>query len=231
MKYKHLFFDLDHTLWDFERNSTESLTEVYHLFKMQELGIPSHEQFITTYLKINYQLWAQLDQGLIAHSDIRENRFKLVLSELGVPSPPNFRTMEDAYIELLPTKSYLLDGALDVLDYARERGYDLHIITNGFDFIQDKKLRSSGIVQYFTHLITNENAQARKPDRRIFDYAITCAGAQCAECLMIGDNWVADILGAKRFGMDTVFYNPAGHMFDEAPTYEVRHLNELKDIL
>lgn len=231
MKYKHLFFDLDHTLWDFERSSSECLAEVYHTFKMVTLGIPSLEEFVRTYLRINYQLWAELEQGVITHNHIREHRFRIVLEALNAQVQADFREMEEVYLDMLPTKSYLLDGALDLLEYAQKKGYHLHIVTNGFDLAQGKKLKSSGIDHFFTHLITNENAQARKPDPRIFEYALSCATAQCGECLMIGDNWEADILGAKRFGMDTAYYNPAGNTFAEAPTYDIRHLSELKSIL
>lgn len=231
MKYKHLFFDLDHTLWDFERSSAESLTEVYHTFNVADLGVESLDTFISTYLRINYQLWRELERNEIPHTHIRDHRFRLVMENLGVQAATDYQPMEETYIALLPTKSYLMDGALDVLDYVQGKGYDLHILTNGFDIVQGKKMQSAGIYDYFTHLITNEKAQSRKPDRKIFEYALFCAEADCHECLMIGDNWEADILGAKRFGMDTVYYNPEGTPPDEAPTHDIRHLRELMDIL
>jgi len=231
LKYKHLFFDLDHTLWDFERSSSESLAEVYHTFKMMDFGVASLDTFISTYLRINYQLWRDLEQGKIAHGYIRENRFRMVMESLGIKEKTDFWPMEETYIALLPTKSYLMDGALEVLNYTRDKGYLLHILTNGFDVAQGKKMQSAGISDYFTYLITNEKAQSRKPDRRIFEYAVSCASAACHECLMIGDNWEADIVGARNFGIDTVYYNPAGTAFDEPPTYEVRHLRELMKIL
>ena len=231
MKYQHLFFDLDHTLWDFERSSGECLTEVYHTFGMAGLGISSLEDFIATYLRINYQLWREVERGEIPHGHIREQRFRRVLEEFGVKADIDFQPMEEAYLEMLPTKSYLIDGSLEVLDYARDRGYQLHILTNGFDVVQGKKMQSAGISDYFVHVVTNEKAQARKPDRRIFDYARQCAGAGCAESLMIGDNWEADILGAKAAGMDTVYYNPAENIFDVSPTHDIRHLRELTEIL
>lgn len=230
MKYRHLFFDLDHTLWDFERSSSESLTEVYHSFNMVDIGVNSLDDFITTYLRINYELWAKLERGEIQHAHIRDQRFQMVLNELGIETKADFRQMEDAYIEILPTKPYLLDGAMDVLNYVQEKGYELHVLTNGFDVVQVKKMQNSGIKHYFTHLITNENAQARKPDPRIFQYALSRATAQNHESIMIGDNWEADILGAKRFGLDTIYYNPAGKRFDESPTYTISHLHELMSI-
>lgn len=187
--------------------------------------------FITTYLRINYQLWRELELGKIPHGHIREQRFRRVLEEFGVHADVDFKPMEEAYLEMLPTKSYLIDGSLEVLDYARDKGYQLHILTNGFDFIQGRKMQSAGIFDYFVHIITNEKAQARKPDPRIFEYAIQCAGASYRDCLMIGDNWEADILGAKRAGMDTVYYNPLGNTFEESATHDIRHLRELMVIL
>lgn len=197
---------------------------------MVNIGVHSLDDFIETYLRINYELWAKLERGEIQHSHIRDQRFQIVLNELGIETRADFRKMEDAYIELLPTKPYLLDGAMDILNYVQEKGYELHVLTNGFEIVQGRKMQNSGIGHYFTHVITNEKAQARKPDPRIFQYALSCATAQSHESIMIGDNWEADIMGAKRFGMDTIFYNPAGKRFDESPTYEISHLSELKSI-
>ncbi|GHB55517.1 YjjG family noncanonical pyrimidine nucleotidase [Persicitalea jodogahamensis] len=231
MPYQHLFFDLDHTLWDFERSSGECLTEIYQTFDMAGMGINSIDDFVSTYLRINYQLWRELERGEIPHGHIREHRFRRVLEEFGVHAGIDFRPMEEAYMEMLPTKSYLIDGSLEVLNYVRDQGYILHVLTNGYDLVQGKKMRSAGIFDYFVHIVTNEKAQARKPDRRIFEYALQCAGAGCDNGLMIGDNWEADILGAKGAGMDTVYYNPAGNVFDESPTHDIRHLRELMEIL
>lgn len=197
---------------------------------MVNIGVNSLDDFITTYLRINYELWSKLEKGEIQHAHIRDQRFQMVLNELGIETKADFRKMEDAYIELLPTKPYLLDGALDVLNYVQEKGYELHVLTNGFEIVQGRKMHNSGIGHYFTHVITNEKAQARKPDPRIFQYALSCATAQNHESIMIGDNWEADIMGAKRFGLDTIYYNPGGKRFDESPTYDISHLSELKSI-
>ncbi len=230
-RYQHLFFDLDHTLWDFERSSGECLTEIYSTFRMADVGVASLEEFIATYLRINYQLWRELERGEIPHGHIREQRFRRVLEEFGVPADVDFRPMEEAYIEMLPTKSYLIDGSLEVLDYARDKGYQLHILTNGYDMVQGKKMQSAGIFDYFVHIVTNEKAQSRKPDRRIFEYALQCAEAESRDCLMIGDNWEADILGAMNIGMDTAYYNPTGNIFKVWPTHNIRHMRELMKIL
>lgn len=231
MKYKHLFFDLDHTLWDFERNSSETLSQIYQDYDLQSSGVTSCHELITTFLRINTELWHAFDHGRLEHSYIREHRFRLVFEALNVALPSFCVQLGESYLEMLPTKSNLLDGALDILEYSKERGYTLHLVTNGFDSIQRAKLESSGITHFFQNIITYDKANAKKPDPKIFACAINFAKASVDECVMIGDNWDADIVGAKRYGLDTIFYNPAGVKFDEQPTFDILHLNELRRIL
>ncbi|MEO6281772.1 MAG: YjjG family noncanonical pyrimidine nucleotidase [Dyadobacter sp.] len=231
MKYKHLFFDLDHTLWDFERNSSESLTEVFHQMALSDHGVSSLDAFVQSFLKINTALWDAFDRGKLHHTYIRENRFKMVFEELGTECPPNHTEIGEFYLNSLPTKKHLLAGALNLLNHTSSAGYGMHIITNGFNEIQAKKIASSEIGHFFEHIITFENANAKKPDRRIFEFALETANATPQDSLMIGDNWIADVMGAKQAGMDTVYYNPAGLQFDESPTYDIRRLEELMLIL
>jgi len=230
MKYKHLFFDLDHTLWDFEKNSSESLEEIFYNSDLTSHGVSSLENFITSFLRINTELWDAFDRGKLHHSYIRENRFKMVFDELGVVCPENHVEIGEIYLQTLPSKKHLLEGALDLLDYVSAKGYQLHIITNGFNEIQARKIASSGISHYFQNIVTFENANAKKPDPKIFAYALQVSKASPDESIMIGDNWIADILGAKQFGIDTVYVNPAGLKFDEDPTFDIRRLEELKVI-
>ncbi len=231
MAYKHVFFDLDHTLWDFERNSHESLTEIYERFELQNFGVESLPSFLRNFTEINKNLWNDFDQGRIAHGYIRENRFRLVFESLGVVKLPLAdQELGEEYLRLLPEKPHLLDGAREILDFAAAK-CQLHIVTNGFDSIQARKMASSGIDHYFEHVVTNERANAKKPDPQIFEYALNAAKAQKSESIMIGDNWEADVMGAQRFGIDAVFYNPEGRLFDQKPTYDIRHLLALKDIL
>lgn len=231
MKYKHLFFDLDHTLWDFEKNSSESLEEIFNSLMLIQYGVSSMDAFIGSFLRINTELWNAFDTGKIHHTYIRENRFKLVFEDLGATCPPNHTEISETYLKTLPDKKHLLEGALDLLNYAFSAGYHMHIITNGFNDIQARKIASSQIGHFFEHIVTFENANAKKPDPRIFAYALEVANALPEESIMIGDNWIADILGAKQFGMDTVYYNPAGLQFNESPTYDIRRLEELMLIL
>jgi YjjG family noncanonical pyrimidine nucleotidase len=231
MSYKFLFFDLDHTLWDFERNSSESLEEIFSEFALHGLGINSRENFVREFLKINTILWDRFDRGEIHHAYIRENRFRMLFENLGTECPAYHVEIGESYLRTLPTKTHLLEGARELLQYAAEKGYELNMITNGFNDIQAKKMASSGISHFFRHIVTFETAAAKKPDRRIFEYALEISKAGANESLMIGDNWIADILGAKKAGMDTVYYNPAGLHFGESPTFDIAKLHELQDIL
>jgi len=154
----------------------------------------------------------------------------MVFEELGLLCPENHEEIGEIYLQTLPGKKHLLEGALELLDYVSAKGYNLHIVTNGFNDIQAKKIASSGISHFFQNVITFENANAKKPDPRIFAYALEVSGALPEESIMIGDNWIADILGAKQFGLDTVYVNPAGLKFEESPTYDIRRLEELKVI-
>jgi len=228
--YKHLFFDLDHTLWDFDRNSAECIAELFDTFQLADLGIASSDEFSRHFISINKQLWAEYDQNRIEHSYIRQHRFPMVFRALGVDESAVHADLNTEYLRLLPQKAHLLESAKEVLEYLDGR-YDMHIITNGFAEIQAVKMASSNITHYFTHVITSENANAKKPDPMVFQYALEISGANVGESLMIGDNYEADILGAKGVGLDTVFYNPEGRQVTDSPTYDIRHLNELLTIL
>ena len=230
MKYNHLFFDLDHTLWDFDRNSVESIAELFDTFRLADAGIASAAEFSKHFIAVNRQLWADYDRDLITHGYIRENRFPMVFRSLGVDESAIDADLNAEYLHLLPRKRHLLESAREVLDYLKDR-YTMHIITNGFADIQAVKMDSAEISHYFTHVVTNGVIDAKKPNPVIFQYAMEISGADVARSLMIGDSYEADILGAKGVGMDTVFYNTIGAVVDDPPTYDIRHWNELMAIL
>ncbi|MDB5242912.1 MAG: noncanonical pyrimidine nucleotidase, YjjG family [Spirosoma sp.] len=230
MKYRHLFFDLDHTLWDFDRNSAESIAELYEAYRLGDTGIASAADFSKHFIAINRQLWADYDRNLVTHGYIRTNRFALVFQSLGVDASAIQADLNAEYLHLLARKPHLLESAREVLNYLKDR-YTMHIITNGFAEIQAVKMNSADISHYFTHVVTNGVVDAKKPNPAIFQYALNISQADVAESLMIGDSYEADIMGAKGVGMDTVFYNTAGVVVDDPPTYDIRHWNELIAIL
>ncbi len=228
--YKHLFFDLDHTLWDFDRNSSESITELYNTHRLADLGISSPDAFAETFITINRKLWQDYDLDLIGHEYIREHRFPLVFRALGVDDTGCCANLNTDYLRLLPRKAHLTDSAREILEHLHGR-YRMHIITNGFAEIQAVKMASADISHFFDEVITTQSADAKKPNPRIFEYALQASGASVSDSLMLGDNYEADILGAKAVGLDTVFYNPKGQPVDKPATYDIRHWRELMDIL
>ena len=228
--YQHLFFDLDHTLWDFDRNSAESIDDLYTSFRLGDRGVPSSAKFAEQFIAINRQLWRDYDRDQISHEYIREHRFPLVFRALGVDDTGCCADLNAEYLRMLPQKAHLTDSAREILDYLHGR-YQMHIITNGFAEIQAVKMASADIAHFFGEVITTQSADAKKPNPRIFEYALQATGATIGGSLMLGDNYEADILGAKAVGLDTVFYNPLGQVVDDPATYDIRHWRELMAIL
>ena len=222
---KHLFFDLDHTLWDFDYNSSETLTELWSQFELDHLDIEL-DQFLIRFKEINEAMWEKLNVGKISKDEIRHERFPTVLKAFNVVDNTLASKIAAEYIDICPTKPHLIDGAKELLNNIQDR-YELHIITNGFDEIQETKLNSGGIKHFFKHIITSGTTGYKKPDRQIFDHALNLAGADLESSLMIGDNPISDIQGAHLIGLDQVFYNPNKLMCPVSPTLEITSMREL----
>jgi putative hydrolase of the HAD superfamily len=229
-KYKHIFFDLDHTIWDFDKNAEETLYELYDVYRLAELGLPAAAIFIETYTRNNHKLWAEYHTGKITKEELRETRFKRTFLELGLR--PNLLPLsfEDDYVKLCPTKTNLFPHAHETLQYLRER-YILHLISNGFKESSEMKIERTGIGQYFTHIIISENIGVNKPDKAIFQHALDLAGAEKEESLMIGDSLEADIYGALNFGMDAIYFNPFNAPKPADVPVQIDHLKALMEIL
>lgn len=229
-KYSHLFFDLDHTLWDFETNSHEALTELYERHDLRARGIDSCTEFISTYKKINEHYWALYSTSQVEKEVLRTVRFQKTLNHFGIEDYELGTKIGDDYIDITPRKPGLLPNTLHVLDTLKER-YRLHIITNGFEEVQDVKMISSGLDGYFEKIITSEKVGEKKPHPEVFQFALNSANAQAAESLMIGDNLLADVIGAREIGMDQVYFNPYQVPHKEEVSYEIADLKELLEFL
>jgi putative hydrolase of the HAD superfamily len=229
-KYKHLFFDLDHTLWDFETNSITVLKGIYEEMDLGQYGIPSFEVFHQTYLPINGQYWARYHNQLLPKEELRVGRFSETLRRFRIDDVVLARTIAHYYTERSPLQTALFPDAIETLDYLSAK-YELHLITNGFAEIQDVKIRNSGLEKYFRHIFVSEKVGHQKPDQRIFLHALETAGATAEDSLMIGDNMQTDIIGAKSVGMDQVFFNPNRNKNREKATYEIAELKELMSLL
>ncbi|MBF9143835.1 YjjG family noncanonical pyrimidine nucleotidase [Hymenobacter properus] len=230
MKYRHLFFDLDHTLWDFEKNANDTLHTLYERHDFARFGTFTAEEFIQVYSDINHALWRMYQSGKIKQAQLREVRFTRTLTRLGVPDDQIPANISDEFTDLLPLKSAVFPYTHEVLDYLKTK-YRLHLITNGFNDIQAIKLASSNLAHYFEAVITSEHSGHLKPDPRMFAHALAHTGATAAESLMIGDNLECDVLGACNAGIDQVYFNPDKRRHFAQTTHEISCLSELKDIL
>jgi putative hydrolase of the HAD superfamily len=227
-KYKHLFFDLDHTLWDFDANAKETLSELYSIFDLDKRIKTPFEDFYPKYLFHNEVLWDRYHKGLISSDELKWKRMWRTLLDFKIADEPLARELSGKFLEILPTKKLLFPYTKEILDYLNEKDYELHLITNGFEKTQWSKLNNSGLGEYFTHVVTSEMSNSLKPKKEIFDYALDKAQAMLPESIMIGDNLDADIYGAMNAGMDTVFVNHINAVTDLKPTYTVTHLKELE---
>ena len=235
MKYKHLFFDLDHTLWDFEANSRQTLDDLYHSMNLKAKGVNDFDLFHKNYLVHNDKLWSRYRNGFIKVDELRWKRMWLTLLDFKVADEPLSREMGNIFLDLLPTRKILFPDTIEILDYLVDKNYQLHLITNGFEKTQHSKLKNSGLSTYFTEVITSEGSNSLKPHKEIFDYAFKKTGATPEESIMIGDTIEVDILGAVNAGIDQVHVNhltsnPVPVTGDKFPTFTVYALKELENV-
>jgi len=225
---KTIFFDLDETIWDYRSNAEDTLSELYHIHNLDRFF--SLPEFIIQFFTVNKELWDLFDRMEITKSVIREKRFPMVMERLQVENDALGLTIQDQFVELCPKKKKIIPQA-DVVIQQLSKRYKMYIITNGFEGIQTGKLKAAGVLEYFDHVITSEAAGAQKPDAQIFSYALQKAKALPSESLMIGDNLVTDIMGARNAGLEAIYFNPARDKHNKSIEHEIHHLSELLDIL
>ena len=230
MKYKHLFFDLDHTLWDFDANAKIALTEMYSFFNLASLQVAPFETFYQHYLHHNQILWDRYHNGFISSEDLKWKRMWRTLLEFKIGDEKLAKEISEKFLEILPIQKGVFPHTFEILDYLTQKNYQLHLITNGFERVQWSKLNNSGLNKYFGQVITSESSNSLKPKKEIFDFALQKTGALVSNSIMLGDNLDADILGAINFGMDSVFVNHLNISTEMQPTFTITHLKELENI-
>lgn len=230
MKYQHLFFDLDHTLWDFEANSRQTLHELYGQLNLQEKGVHDFDLFHKNYIVHNDKLWERYRNGFIKVDELRWKRIWLTLLDFKIGDEALARKMGELFLDLLPTRKILFPYAIEILRYLKEKNYQLHLITNGFEKTQRSKLKYAELDGYFREVITSEGSNSLKPHKAIFDYAFLKTGAKPEESIMIGDSIEVDIQGAINAGIDQVYVNHLNVKPAVQPTYMVHSLKELEGI-
>ena len=228
--YRHLYFDLDRTLWDYETNAYEAICEVYDKYNLEPI-FKDYDNFWNSFNKYNDALWSQYQKGTIKKEALRVRRFELALLDYKTKNKDLAIKLNDAFLHISPRKPGLISGANEVLDYLKSKSYHMYILTNGFTQIQEIKMESAGLNPYFEKMFTTENTKSQKPKRAIFEHALKSVHARKIESLMIGDDLEVDIIGARNFGMDQVYFNPEKIKHQEKITYEISSLLELKNIL
>lgn len=227
--YKHIFFDLDRTLWDFEQNMRLTLMGIYDKHELKS-AFPDYDTFINSFVTHNERLWGWYQQGNLKKEILRYKRFELTLNEFGIKDKELAAVIGQEYIDESPKKTALIPHTIETLDYLHPK-YKLHIITNGFNEVQFTKIKLCGLEKYFEKVITSEISGYHKPRPEAFGYPLSSANAKKEESIMIGDDLVTDILGAKQFGIGQIYFNPQGIPHDESISYEIKSLLEIKDIL
>lgn len=229
--YTDLFFDLDRTLIDFDKSSHETLQQLFEeLVPPEEKKRIGFQDFLTSYTSINLILWEQYREKQITKAFLNLNRFKQTFESLDLDCPEVSKFAEE-YVARSSVSVHLYPETMDVLNYLRPR-YRLHIITNGFQEVQEGKLRVSGLKAYFDCIITSDEAGFMKPDARIFEYALRCAQTLPERSLMIGDDFPVDIEGAKAAGIDQalILWKPIDNNHFKC-NYTLSSLSGLRDIL
>ena len=229
-KYNHLFFDLDHTLWDFDTNSKLSLLDIFDEFELSQKIAVDFDEFYIKYLHHNKILWERYQNGFISADELKWRRMWRTLLEFKIGDEALSKSLSQRFLEILPTKKNLFPHTIEILNYLTEKKYSIHLITNGFEKTQWSKLKNSNMEHFFEHVITSEGSNSMKPEKEIFEYALKKADASVHESIMIGDNLDADIRGAMSAGLDTVFVNHINATAEIKPTFTITHLNELENI-
>jgi putative hydrolase of the HAD superfamily len=221
-----IFFDLDHTLWDFEKNSRLTFLKIF-----ESNGIEQDiDDFLTVYVPLNLQYWKLYREERITKGALRYERLRKAFDAVDYEvEDPMINLLSEQYIEHLSSFNHLIPNAIDILDYLKPK-YRLHIITNGFQEIQEKKLRKSNILNYFDQVVNSEMAGVKKPDPRIFKLALKMADTEADRSMMIGDNIEADILGARAVGLKTLHFNAHNEPVHDYSKI-IHNLGEIKSYL
>lgn len=230
MIINHVFFDLDRTLWDFDQNSHEALSQIFDRLNLGN-EIPNKRAFISDYKRINEQMWAEYRQGLLPKEELRIGRFLRALNKYGIDDAHIAETYSESYIALCPHLTLLFPNTIETLDELKSRGKKLHIITNGFSEVQHLKLKKSNLESYFDVVICSDAVGINKPDPRIFHEAIKQAGADASTSAMIGDHLETDVLGANQVGMQGILFDPKGEYKNVRSVHKIEQLSQLPNII
>jgi len=231
MKIQHIFFDLDNTLWDHRRNAYLTIKD---LFEKEEITLNyriDFEEFHSVYYDINEWLWEKIRDGFIDKEYLRKHRFYDAFKHFGIDDEELSMFFEEHFLDKILHYNHLVESGDHILEYLKSKNYTLHIISNGFQEVTERKCILSGIAHYFKTITSADSVGVRKPNPAIFEYSLGLSNAQKEESILIGDDWIADVVGAQNFGMDVIFFD----VLNENPKQDnlkiIKHLLQIKEYL
>jgi len=223
---KHIFFDLDDTLWDFEKNSEAVLVDLFEEYDLANKLQTDFYTFHSTYKVVNNDLWSAYYKKSVDKQFLRDNRFHITFQKFSYNNYEENLLVTEQYLVRSPYGTHLKTGCIQTLDYLKNK-YSLHIITNGFKEVQNIKLDNTGLRKYFDHIIISEEHSLTKPDEKIFRLAEQFSGSIREECVMIGDNVESDIEGALNAGWKAIWLTNTPN---EVKINQIGELSELSGI-
>ena len=231
MKIQHIFFDLDNTLWDHRRNAYLTIKD---LFDKEEITLKYNidfEEFHSVYHEINEKLWEQIRDGEIDKEYLRKHRFYDTFKHFGIDDLGLSMFFEEHFLDKILNYNHLVESAEYILDYLKAKNYTLHIISNGFQEVTERKCILSGINHYFQTITSADSVGVRKPNPAIFEYSLGLSEAKKEESILIGDDWIADVIGAQNFGMDVIFFDVLNENKEVENLKVIKHLLQIKEYL
>ena len=228
---RHIFFDLDNTLWDHRKNAILTLNELFQRKEINEKYNLLFDEFHAKYNEINEDLWVKIRDGIIDKDFLRKHRFYDTFLHFDIDDEELADYFEKHFLDEIINYNELIDGTLDILEYLKSKDYQLHVVSNGFHEVTNRKIEKSGLKKYFETVTSAEDAHAMKPDERIFEYSLNVANAKKSESIFIGDDWIADVKGAQNFGMEVIFFDALLENKTEEGLKIVQNLEEIRKYL
>lgn len=231
MKIQHIFFDLDNTIWDHRKNAYLTIKD---LFEKEEISLKYNidfEEFHSVYHEINESLWEKIRDGIIDKEYLRKHRFYDTFHHFNVDDEELAMYFEEHFLDRILNHNELVEGAEYILEYLKAKNYTLHIISNGFKEVTERKCILSGIDKYFQTITSADTVGVRKPRPEIFEYSLSLSDAAKENSILIGDDWIADVVGAQNFGLDVIFFDVLNENKEEEGLKVIKHLLQIKDYL
>ena len=228
---RHIFFDLDNTLWDHRKNAILTLNELFQRKEINEKYNLLFDEFHAKYNEINEDLWIKIRDGIIDKDFLRKHRFYDTFLHFDIDDEELADYFEKHFLDEIINYNELIDGTLEILEYLKSKGYQLHVVSNGFHEVTNRKVEKSGLTKYFETVTSAEDAHAMKPDERIFEYSLNLANAKKSESIFIGDDWIADVKGAQNFRMEVIFFDALRENKTEEGLKVIQKLKEIRNFL